>query len=48
MKLPSIIQKTWHFGSNITRIGLTNSLNYNINRSTSFPVLFILITSSTS
>ena len=41
MKLPNIIQKTWHFGSNITRIGLTNSLNYNINRSTSFPVLFI-------
>lgn len=41
MKLPNIIQKTWHFGSNITRIGLTNSLNYNINRSTNFPVLFI-------
>ena len=41
MKLPNIIQKTWSFGSNITRIGLTNSLNININRSTSFPVLFV-------
>ena len=41
MKLPNLIQKTWLFGSNITRIGLTNSLNHNINRSNNFPVLFI-------
>ena len=41
MKLPSIIQKTWHNGSNIIRVGLNNSLNYNINRSINIPVLFI-------
>ena len=41
MKLPNIIQKTWNCGSNITRIGLNNSLNYNINRSINIPVLFI-------
>lgn len=41
MKLPTLIQKSWRINSNTTRIGLSNSLNVNINRSTSIPILFI-------
>ena len=41
MDLPQIIQKTWNIRSNITRIGINNALNRNINRSPHIPILFI-------
>ena len=41
MELPTFIQKSWKISNNITRIGLSNLLNVNINRSICSPILFI-------